>query len=531
MPNQINPSEYRGSAFTHEEREKRRVVGLLPPTVDTIDVQVLRVKRLFDSMSTSFQKFLVLQQIQLSDYNLFFRFLNTYPVESMPIVYTPTVGEVCQRYSEIFVKPQGMYFSRNDRGSIRRLLDNWKQPEVDIIVVTDGGRILGLGDLGLNGMGIPVGKLSLYVCGGFNPAKTLPVMLDVGTDNETLLNDPIYLGSKHKRIPDEEYYPLVEEFCLAVADKWPKCLIQFEDFATVHAFELLEKFRRRVRCFNDDIQGTGSVILAGFLNAMKAQGTNPKDVKCVFYGAGSAAVGVAQTIVSLLESLGLTNEEARRRFWLIDTKGLVCTTRPEPVQDHKVPFSRNDPPMSTLLEVIRQVKPHVLMGLAGTGPSFHKEHVEAMLETCSNPIIFPLSNPTSKSEITAIDAYTWTNGRCIFASGSPFDPVELNGKVYEPAQGNNMFIFPGVGLGAVSCGAKEVTDLMFINAAKALAGMVSPEQLANGKIYPSLSLFHEISANVAAATVETAFEQGVAGIERPENILEFCKSHMWHPSA
>eukprot|EP00299_Pterocystis_sp_00344_P006737 c1874_g1_i1.p1 GENE.c1874_g1_i1~~c1874_g1_i1.p1 ORF type:complete len:558 (-),score=120.15 c1874_g1_i1:48-1721(-) len=526
----IDPFTYQGTSFSHDERQRLGIVGLLPRVVEDEEKQLARVRHKFRLCPDSIHKYLMLNHLHETNTRLYYKFLQHNLSETLPVVYTPTVGDACIQYSNLFMRPHGLFLSREDKGHIRKILDNWPR-DVEIIVATDGGRILGLGDLGLNGMGIPVGKLALYVVGGgFHPAHTLPVMLDLGTNNHELLNDPLYLGSRHPRLPEDEYLEFLEEFCNAVKDKWPNCLLQFEDFATPHAIKLLEMYQNRMRCFNDDIQGTGSVILAGFINAMKSQGTNPKEVRCVFYGAGSAAIGVAQMIVSLLETLGLTNEEARRRFWMIDSKGLICDGRGDELADYKRPFSRPaQEPMKDLFTVISHVKPHVLMGLAGNGPAFEEPHIREMYKHCHHPIIFPLSNPTSKAEVTAEHAYTWTEGNCIFASGSPFDPVEYHGTTYYPSQGNNMFIFPGVGFGVVACRAKHVTDLMFINAAKALADTVSEAELKVGTIFPSLERLREVSLVVATSTVNTAFEQGLAQIDRPDDITEYCRSRMWDP--
>lgn len=480
-------------------------------------------------------------------------------MECLPVVYTPTVGQACQEYSHIFRKPQGMYLSFADKGNIRKVLDNWGH-EVDIIVVTDGGRILGLGDLGANGMGIPVGKLALYVAGGgFNPINTLPIQLDLGCNIAETLEDPMYMGARHSRhytsTPAEkpveggpkdlaEYYEYLAEFVNAIKDKWPKCLLQFEDFATENAFDLLDQHKESCRCFNDDIQGTGSVILAGWISSLEAQGTDPTKAKVVFYGAGSAAIGCADTIVAYLTDLGMSEEDARANFWLIDSKGLITTNRGDKLADYKVPYARKDMDSvggggmrlrgkeseDRLLEIIKTVQPDMLMGLAGSGPAFKESHIKEMLTFQPKPVIFPLSNPTSKAEITAVDAYTWTDGKCIFAAGSPFDPVELNGRTYYPGQGNNMFIFPGIGFGAWLCQASKVSDKMFTRCAKAVAKMVTPEEIASGLIYPKVEEVVEVCKNVAIATIETAFEEGIAGIEKPADIAAFVVENMWVPS-
>lgn len=427
-----------------------------------------------------------------------------------------------------------MIFTKEDKGHMRSMLDNWIYPKVSIIVVTDGSRILGLGDLGANGMGIPIGKLALYVAAaGFHPSTTLPVMLDFGTNNESLLNDDLYIGARHKRLPDDEYYELVEEFMMAVKDKWPDCLVQFEDFSNDHCFDLLKKYKNRHLCFNDDIQGTGAVVTSGFLNAVKLSGIPIKDHRIVFFGAGSAAVGVAKQIAHQMVLHGMTKEEALSKFWLVDSAGLVTSTREGKLQEHKVLFARKDVPkdgqLKTLIEVIKHVKPTALIGLSGQGGAFTEEILKEMASFNSKPIIFPLSNPTSKSECTAEEAYRHTNGTSIFASGSPFDPVNWNGKELVPGQGNNMYIFPGLGFGAYLCKAKKVSQNMIAASSFALAESVTEEELSDGKLYPDISKIREISVNIAVKVIETAYEQNLTDMPRPENIREFVKENMYDP--
>jgi malic enzyme len=428
-----------------------------------------------------------------------------------------------------------MYFSRNDKGLMRAMLDNWRLSDVAIIVVTDGSRILGLGDLGANGMGIPVGKLSLYVAAaGFHPALTLPVMLDFGTNNEALLADDLYIGQRHNRFAKEEYYSLVDEFLMAVKDKWPRCLLQFEDFSNDHCFDLLENYRNKLLCFNDDIQGTGAVVGSGFLNAVKLSGVPIRQHRIVFYGAGSAGVGVAAQIAALLvQETGCTVEEARQQFWFVDSRGLVTSTRGDKLEAHKVDFARKDIPVDgqikSLIDVIKAVKPTALIGLSGQGGAFTQDILLEHFKHNQHPIVFPLSNPTKNSECTAKDAYTLSEGRALFASGSPFDPVEFNGHTYFPGQGNNMYIFPGLGFGAWLCHAKVVTDEMITAASRTLANCTSSDDLAQGRMYPPISRIRDISAVIAARVIEMAFKQGVAQIPKPEDALTFVRSNMWWP--
>ena len=521
----------KGTAFTNEEREQLGLRGLVPPKVTAIDEQVLRVLENFRRKTDPLEKFIYLTSLHDRNETLYYKVLTENLMEMTPIVYTPVVGAACQQYGHIYRKNRGMYISLDDKDHIRSMLDNWKQDEIDIIVISDGSRILGLGDLGANGMGIPIGKLALYVAGGgIYPCKTLPILLDAGTNNQALLDDPLYLGLHQKRGDDEEYYNLVDEFVDAVQDRWPKALIQWEDFTNDHAFPLLNKYRDKVLCFNDDIQGTGAVALSGLLGGMRMKSENLADQRIIFYGAGSAAVGIADMIVAgIVEESGMTETDARKLFWLIDSQGLVVKNGSRPLQDHKIPYARDAEQIKTLLEVIKAVKPTILVGVSGQGQAFTEEVVKEMLNYSEQPIIFALSNPTSKSECSAEQAYSWTDGKVIFASGSPFDPVRMKGKIYVSGQGNNMFIFPGVGLGASLCQATKVTDAMFYAAAKTLAEMVTDEELALGTVYPDLRKIRKISATIAAGICEMAFENGLARIERPENIAAFIEKRMFQP--
>lgn len=433
-----------------------------------------------------------------------------------------------------------MYISYEDRDDIERTVDNW--PYVpDIIVMTDGSRILGLGDLGANGMGIPIGKLSLYVAGaGFHPAHTLPVQLDVGTNTDTLLNDPLYLGSRHKRIRGPEFYDFVDRFLKAVYRKWPDVLVQFEDFSNDVCFELLEKYKNKVLCFNDDIQGTGAVICSGFINAVRMSSIPGSEQRLIFYGAGSAGVGVADQIVSILMHLeGLTREEARQRFWFVDSKGLVCNSRPDyaDMPAFKKAYARKDvtTPIRGLLDIVKHVRPTGIIGLSGQGQAFTEEVIREIARGVPNPIIFALSNPTDKSECTAQQAYEWTDGTAIFASGSPFPPVTLlNGKVCTPGQGNNMYIFPGLGLGTVISRSRHVSDNMVLAAAKELANCLTPEDIAQNRLYPRLTEIRSISMRVANAVANAAVQEGLSRVSDPptdwtDRIRDYMYTPQYHP--
>lgn len=530
-----SPSLNKGTAFTHTQRERLGLRGLLPPKLERVETQVKRAMNQLQMLSEDLSKYIFLENLHMQNERLFYRVLCEHLQALMPIVYTPTVGEACIKFDRIYRNRCGMYFSRYDSGVMRRMLDNWPEPEIEIIVVTDGGRVLGLGDLGTNGMAISVGKVSLYVAGaGFDPTRTMSVCLDLGTNNATLRENEFYLGSAEPRLEEEEHFAVVEEFCLAVRDKWPNCLIQFEDFKTEDAFRLLERMQKRVLCFNDDIQGTGATVLAGLINALKAQGTAVRDARIIFFGAGSSAIGVATQIVQLLMSEGLEEPEALSRVFMLDSKGLVTDTRSDWQQvsaTHKEKFAQRGVETCTdLLSLIKRVKPHALFGLSGFGPVFTKEHVEELCSYVSRPIIFPLSNPTSKAEITAVHAYEWSNGKCLFAAGSPFEPVTLNGVTYTPGQGNNMFIFPGVGFAAVSVKAKFVPDSFFVVAAKALAAVVPNELVQNGMIYPNVSQIRDISKTIAVAVAQHAYEIGIAQLyPKPGDIHAFIEGRMYFP--
>jgi len=521
----------KGTAFSLDERESLGLQGLLPPKVVDIDEQVVRVLENYQRKTDPLEKFIFLTSLHDRNETLYYKVLTENLMEMTPIVYTPVVGAACQQFGHIYRKNRGMYISARDKGSIRKMFDNWNQDEVDIIVISDGSRILGLGDLGANGMGIPIGKLALYVAGGgIFPCKTLPILLDTGTNNEELLADPLYLGLNQHRIDDDEYYELVDEFVRAVQDRWPKALIQWEDFTNDHAFPILNKYRDDVLCFNDDIQGTGAVALSGLLGGMRMKNEKLSEQRIIFYGAGSAAVGIADMIVAgIVEESGMSEEEARKLFWLLDSQGLVVKNGPRPLQDHKIPYARDEEHIPGLLEVVKAVKPTILVGVSGQGQTFTEDIVKQMMKYSDQPIIFALSNPTTKSECTAQQAYKWTKGRAIFASGSPFDPVRMKGKIYVPGQGNNMFIFPGVGLGAAMCQAKKVTDAMFYTAAKTLAHLVTEEELALRTVYPDLRKIRKISLTIATAVCEMAFDEGLARVERPENIKAWVKKNMYVP--
>ena len=524
-----DPVLNKGTAFTEAERDAFGIRGLLPPHVSTQEQQVARVLENFRRQTSDLEKYINLAALHDRNEALFFRILIDYPDETTPIVYTPTVGLACQQFGHIFERPRGMFVSANDRGRVARVLANWPRRDVAIIVVSDGERILGLGDLGANGMGIPVGKLSLYTaCAGIPPTACLPVLLDVGTNNPALLADPLYLGLHKRRLPEAEYDALVDEFITAACELFPGVVIQFEDFANHNAFRLLQRYRDRIPTFNDDIQGTAAVALAGLLSAIRVTGSKLGEQTLLFQGAGEAATGIAELVVAAMVAEGLDEAAARRRCWLFDSKGLVVSQRTG-LAAHKLPFAHDHAPASTLLEAVTALRPTAVIGVAAVGGAFNEDIVRKMAALNARPIVFALSNPTSKSECTAEQAYRWSEGRALFACGSPFDPVTLGNQVFVPRQGNNSYIFPGIGLGVIACRATRVTESMFMAAARTLADQVTPEDLAQGSLLPPLKTVRDVSAHIAAAVAAVAYREGLAQVPEPANLLEFVKSQMYEP--
>ena len=524
-----DPKLNKGTAFTEEERDKLALRGLLPPRIFTGEEQSKRILENFHNKTDDLEKYIYMVALQDRNETLFYRTVIDNVEEIMPIIYTPVVGKACQLFGHIWRRPRGLYLTLNDKGRIAEVLRNWPMKKVGIIVVTDGERILGLGDLGANGMGIPIGKLALYTaCAGVHPSLCLPITIDVGTNNEELLNDPLYIGLLQTRLRGEVYDELIDEFIWAVQDVFPGALIQFEDFSNQNAFRLLRKYQDQVCTFNDDIQGTASVTLAGIYSAIRITGQKLTDQKILFQGAGEAGVGIANLIVSALEAEGMSHDEAKRKCWLVDSKGLVVKSR-DNLQDHKLTYAHDHKIVSSLISAVETLKPTILIGVSGQPQTFTQPIVEAMGKINEQPVIFALSNPTSKAECTAEQAYSWTNGRAIFASGSPFDPVTLNGKTYVPGQGNNAYVFPGVGLGIIESGARHVTNEMFFAAAKALAKEVSEDDLAEGSVYPPLPQIRDVSAVIASVVAEVAYERGLATVERPDDLLDHMKSRQYQP--
>lgn len=525
-----DPTLNKGTAFTQKEREALKLRGLLPPRTFDMKDQEKRVLENFHRKGSDIEKYIHMIALQDRNETLFYRVVIDNIEEMMPIIYTPTVGQACQEYGLIFRRPRGLFIAAEDTGRMAGILSNWPQKEVGIIVVTDGERILGLGDLGANGMGIPVGKLSLYTaCAGVHPSLCLPVTIDVGTNNESFLEDPLYLGLLQRRLRGEEYDEIIEEFVTAVQKIFPQAVIQFEDFSNLNAFRLLKKYRDRVCAFNDDIQGTAGVVLAGLFSALRLTGGKLTDQILLFLGAGEAGIGIGDLIVSAIMERGLSQDEARKRCWFVDSKGLVVNSR-DNLQEHKLPYAHDYEFLADLESAIKTLKPTALIGVSGQPQTFTQPVVQAMGELNESPIIFALSNPTSKAECTAEQAYSWTKGRAVFASGSPFDPVTLNGKTYVPGQGNNAYVFPGVGLGVIACGARHVTDEMFSAAARTLANEVSEEDLEKGCIYPPLTKIRDVSAVIAEAVAEEAYAQGLATKPKPDDLLAYIRSQQYEPA-
>ncbi len=524
-----DPAFNKGTAFTEAERDLLGIRGLVPPTVTTIERQLVRVLGNIRRKATNLEKYIFLTSLQDRNMTLFYRVLMENIEELTPIVYTPTVGEACLEYSNILRRPHGIFITANDKGRVARLLRNARTPDVRIIVVTDGERILGLGDIGADGMGIPTGKLALYTaCGGIHPFQCLPVTIDVGTENEALRNDPLYIGLKQRRLRGKAYDELIDEFVTAVQQVFPGALIQFEDFANRNAFLLLQRYQNKVCCFNDDIQGTASVTLAGLYAAARVAGSKLRDHKFLFLGAGEAGLGTGDLVASAIMDEGLTESEARERCWFVDSTGLVVKSRDD-LGERKLPYAHDHEFIPDFLSCVESLKPTAIIGVSGKPRMFTQQVLEAMARLNERPIVFSLSNPTSKTECTAAEAYTWTEGRAIFASGSPFDAVTVHGKTFIPAQGNNVYIFPGVGLGIVATRAKHVTDEMFLAAARMLAQHVSYADVWQGRVYPPLTSIREVSVAIAIEVAEVAYKQGLAMEPRPDDLESYIKSIMYCP--
>jgi malate dehydrogenase (oxaloacetate-decarboxylating)(NADP+) len=518
----------RSIAFPRRERERLRLRGLLPYRVSTQKQMVQRVMANLERLPRDIDRYMQLSALQERNERLFYGTVIEHIEQILPLIYTPTVGEACKEFSHIAREPKGLFITPDDRGAIRQILGNWPNKDIRVIVVTDGQRILGLGDLGANGMGIPVGKLALYTaCAGIDPEACLPVTLDVGTNNDELRTDLLYLGYPRKRLGGKAYFDLVDEFVTAVQSRYPDALIQFEDFLSPNAFALLNKYRHRVLCFNDDIQGTAAVVVAGVYSSTRITGLQFKDLRIMFLGAGSAATGIADLMTSAFVDEGLSPEEARRHLWFVDLNGLVVKGRTD-LMEYNLPYAHDFKPLG-FVDAIEAIRPHVLIGATGAPGTFTQAVVERMSGITPRPAIFALSNPTSRAECTAEQAYAWSRGRAVFGSGSPFAPVIYEGRTFRPAQGNNAYVFPGIGLGAVACRARTLPDELFLTAARTLAGLVRQNDLDHGSLYPPLREIRKISLAIAASVATKAYEMNLARERRPRNVRRSIQALMYQP--
>ncbi|NEU99079.1 NAD-dependent malic enzyme [Bradyrhizobium uaiense] len=521
-----DPLLNKGTAFSLAERDAFGLRGLLPPHVSTMAEQADRILKNLRRLPDNLEKFVALNALRDRNETLFLRVVCDHIDEIQPLIYTPTVGEVCQRFGDIFRRPRGLYISTNDRGQIVEMMRNWPHP-ARLIVVTDGERILGLGDLGANGMGIPVGKLSLYAaCAGIHPSLCLPVVLDVGTNNVELLKNPQYIGLRQPRLRGGDYDAIVDEFMRAAQQAFPGVLIQFEDFANHNAFRLLQRYRDTACVFNDDIQGTASVALAGLFSALRVTSGRLAEQKLLFLGAGEAATGIADLVVAAMMAQGISEEEARSRIWLVDSKGLVVKGRND-LADHKLGYAHEHPRVTDFLAAIKTLQPTGIIGVSAVGGTFTPAVLRTMAELNARPIIFALSNPTSQAECSAEDAYHHTGGRALFACGSPYSPVTLEGRRFVPRQGNNSYIFPGVGLGVIASGARRITDEMFMVAAQTLSGLVTEADLAQGSLYPALPRIREVSCRIATEVARLAYRRGLGNGREPDDLHDHIRAQMF----
>ena len=535
----LNPGLNKGTAFTMAERRELDLQGLLPPTSCSIETQLERTYLNYSKRDTNLGRYTYLADLQDRNETLFFRLVLEHIDEMMPVVYTPVVGEACQQFSHIYRRARGLFIDYTQKGRIREVLENYPCHRPSVIVVTDGERILGLGDQGTGGMGIPIGKLALYtLCAGVSPYSVLPITLDVGTDNEARLEDPLYLGLRHKRIRGEAYQEFVDEFVAAVKDVYPDVLLQWEDFLKGNAIKQLKRFRDELCSFNDDIQGTAGMVVSGLMAALRLTKKPWSEQKVVFAGAGASAQGISELIVAAMVEDGVDYDEAIAKVYTCDSRGLVTTARGD-LPEFKALFARDpaeleswdvaDSSRITLLETVHNARPTILLGTSGTPGTFTEAVVREMAAINGRPIIFPLSNPTSKTECVPADAIPWSDGRAIVATGSPFPPVEYKGKTYRIGQGNNAFIFPGVGLGVCVSKATRVSEAMFLAGARAMAEFVTEEDLAEGVVFPKITLIREISHAVACATVRQAVKEGVADPSNLVHLEATVRRSMWFP--
>lgn len=524
-----DPALNKSTAFTEAEKQALGIVGLVPDVVETEDVQLSRVLMQLGHKSTDLERYIYL--VNLLDHNevLFYRTVMSDPVRFLPIVYDPTIGEACLKFGHIYRQTRGMYLSIARRGKVKEILRNWPQKDVRFICVTDAGRILGLGDLGANGAGIPIGKLQLYTaCAGVPPQYLLPMYLDAGTNNEQYLQDPLYLGMRKARPSTEDLYSFVDEFVEAVQEVFPKCCIHFEDWTGVDAVHLLERYRDKYCVYNDDVQGTAGITLTGMINATKLKGTQLKDERYLFLGAGSAGIGLANLLCTALVAQGLTLEQAQAQVYMFDVHGLLESTRKDLV-DFQQPYAHRHEPTKDFVAAIESIKPTTIIGVSTIGGAFNQKVIEAMSSVNDRPVVLALSNPTEHAECTPEQAYTWSKGKAIYAAGVQFAPVHFSGQTFLPGQANNFYIFPAVGMAIFATEAKRVTDEMFIEAGQAVADQVPSELLKQGLLYPQQSNILEIEIQTAARVAKLVFDADLARVPRPDDMVEFIRNHVYTP--
>ncbi len=519
----------KSTAFSEAEKQALGLVGLVPDVTETEDLQLRRVMMQLGHKNTDLDRYIYLVNVLDHDETLFYRTIMSDPARFLPIVYDPTIGEVCLKFGHIYRQTRGMYISIERRGKVKEILKNWPQKDIRFICVTDGGRILGLGDLGANGMGIPIGKLQLYTAAaGVPPQYLLPMYLDAGTNNEQYLNDPLYLGLRKTRPLTADLFSFVDEFVEAVQEVFPKCCIHFEDWTGVDAVHLLGRYRDKYCVYNDDVQGTAGITLAGMINATKLKGTKLKDEKYLFLGAGSAGIGLADLLCSALVTQGMTLQEAQARVYMFDVNGLLESTRKDLV-DFQKPYAHQHAPTRDFLAAIESVKPTTIIGVSTIGGAFTQKVVESMSQINERPVILALSNPTEHAECTAEQAYTWSKGKAIYAAGVQFAPVQYNGQTFLPGQANNFYIFPAVGMAIFATQAKRVSDEMFIEAAQAVADQLTPELLKQGLLYPLQSNILEVEIQTAARVAKLVFDSRLARVDRPTDMVEFIRQHVYKP--
>ena len=524
-----DPSLNKSTAFTEAEKQALGLVGLVPDITETEDIQLRRVNLQLAQKPTDLERYIYLIDLLDHDETLFYRTVMSDPARFLPIVYDPTIGEACLKFGHIYRQTRGMYLSITRCGKVKEILKNWPQKDVRFICVTDGGRILGLGDLGANGAGIPIGKLQLYTaCAGVPPQYLLPMYLDAGTNNEQYLHDPLYLGMRKTRPAAEDLYSFVDEFVQAVQEVFPKCCIHFEDWTGADAVHLLQRYRDKYCVYNDDVQGTAGITLAGMINAAKLKGTKLKDEKYLFLGAGSAGIGLADLLCSALVGQGMSLKEAQSRVYMFDINGLLESTRKD-LLDFQLPYAHKHPPTRDFVAAIESIKPTTIIGVSTIGGAFDQKVIEAMAKINQRPVILALSNPTEHAECTPEQAYTWSNGKAIYAAGVQFEPVHYNGQTFLPGQANNFYIFPAVGMAIFATQAKRVTDEMFIEAGQAVADQVPTELLKQGLLYPLQSNILEIEIQTAARVAKLVFDSNLAGVPRPPDMVSFIRKHVYKP--